>query len=324
MKYFFIFNPGARNGESKKLITRIRGLLTERKVDYEYGLTGSLQDAYLLSQKANLTGYDVVAAVGGDGTINKVLNGFYDNNGLRVSKAKLGVIYTGTSPDFCKSYHVPYCDIEQSIDVLLRGAAAKIEIGKITLAAKMHAELNGQPVQNDSNFITRYFSCCANIGLGASVARYANSGVRKTAGDFLGTFYALIKAFISYHPAEVAILFNGKKELLSGLYNLSVGKTFHIASGIKVKNSLVEGDGNFYVLIVRNVLWAKVPYCLKCIYSGKEIPNSDTVYLKYAKNIEVYGNSNTSEVEFDGDPQGFLPCRIEMAKDKLELINESG
>ncbi|MDP2924464.1 MAG: diacylglycerol kinase family protein [Candidatus Omnitrophota bacterium] len=323
MKYFFIFNPGSRTGQNEKLISRIRGLLNDRKVDYEYGITGSLQDAYLFSQKANLSDYDVVVAVGGDGTINKVLNGFYDDSGLRVSRVKLGVIYTGTSPDFCKSYCVPYVNIEQSIDVLLAGNTTKIQIGKIILAAKMHPELNGKSVRSDPNFITRYFSCCVNIGLGASVARYANSGTRKIAGDYLGTFFALLKAFMSYRPSELSISFNGKEELLSGLYNLSVGKTFHIASGIKVKNSLVEGDDNFYAFTIRNVSWIKVPYYLKCIYSGKEIPNSDTVYLKYTKNIEAHGNSNTPEVEFDGDPQGFLPCRIEMAKDKLELINEA-
>lgn len=324
MKYFFVFNPASRNGTSGKLISRIRGLLNDRKVNYEYGITESLQDAYLQSQKANLSDCDVVVAVGGDGTINKVLNGFYDESGVRVSGAKLGVVYTGTSPDFCKSYSVPYNNIEQSIAVLLAGNTTKIQIGRITFAVKIQFELNGQPVWHDSQFITRYFSCCANIGLGASVARYANSGVRKIAGDFLGTFSALIKAFMNYRPSGLSVSFNGKKELLTGLYNFSVGKTFHIASGIKVKNTLSQGDDSFYVLTVRNVSWIKVLHCLKSIYSGKEIRNSDTVYLKYAKDIEVYGNSNILEVEFDGDPQGFLPCRITMAKDKLELINEAG
>ena len=323
MKYYFIFNPCSRNGKSEKSISRIRGLLDNKKINYEYSITESLQDAYLLSQKANLSAYDVVVAVGGDGTINKVLNGFYNDNGLRVSKAKMGVIYAGTSPDFCKSYRTPYNSIQKSIDVLLNGNSTKIQIGKIILASKMVSTLDGLPITDDANFITRYFSCCVNFGLGASVARFANSGVRMIAGDFLGTLTALIKAFISYRPSELAVSFDGKKEQISQLYNLFVGKTFHVASGIKVNNVLKEGDGNFYALTARNVNWIKAPYCLKSIYSGKKISNSDSIYLKYAKNVEVYGNSDNPEVEFDGDPQGFLPCRIEMAKDKLELINEA-
>ena len=137
MNYYFIFNPGSRNGKSKKSISLIRGLLNDRKINYEYGITESMQDAYLLSQKANLSGYDVVVAVGGDGTINKVLNGFYDDNCLRVSKTKMGVVYTGTSPDFCKSYCIPYNSIQKSIDVLLNGNTTKIQIGKIILASTM-------------------------------------------------------------------------------------------------------------------------------------------------------------------------------------------
>jgi diacylglycerol kinase family enzyme len=324
MKYFLIFNPGSRNGQSEKLVSRIHGLLKGRGVNYEYDITKSLQDAYLLSQKANSAGYDAVVAVGGDGTINKVLNGFYDDNGLRISKARFGVIYTGTSPDFCKSYRIPHTNIERSIDVLLAGNITRIQIGKIILAAKMNPEYSGKPVISGSDLITRYFSCCANIGLGATVARYANSGVRKLVGDNLGTFSALIKAFMSFRPAELSISINGQEERLSRLFNLSIGKTFNIASGIKVKNRLVEGDDSFYALIVRNVGWTKVPYCLKSIYSGQEIPNSETVCLKYAKHIEIYDHNSASEVEFDGDPQGFLPCRIEMAKDKLELMNEAG
>ncbi|MFH1876191.1 MAG: diacylglycerol kinase family protein [Candidatus Omnitrophota bacterium] len=323
MKYFLIFNPGSRDGQSEKRIPRIHRLLKERAIDYEYGITGSPQDAYALSQKANASGYDVVVAVGGDGTVNKVLNGFYDDTGLRTSNARFGVIYTGTSPDFCKSYCVPYGNIEQSINVLLAGTSTKIQIGKITLAARMNLELNGKSARSGPDFIARYFSCCANIGLGAAVARYANSGARKMVGDCLGTFSALVKVFMNYHPSEVSISFNGKKELVSRLYNLSVGKTFHVASGIKVKNNLVEGDDNFYVLIIRNISWLRVPYCLKCIYSGKEIPRTGSVCLTYAQYIEISGTSDTPEVEFDGDPQGFLPCRIEMAKEKLELIHEA-
>lgn len=312
MRYFFVFNPGSRNGKSEDLISRLRSLLSAKNIQYEYGITQSLDDAQALSRKANLSAYDVVVAVGGDGTINKVLNGFYDDQGARSSKAKMGVVYTGTSPDFCKSYHVPYGDIARSIDALLAGKTTKIQVGKITLSENAKS--------NES--VVRYFSCCANIGLGAAVARHANSGIRKTTGDFLGTLSALIKAFINYRPLELRVSFDDKAEILTGLCNISVGKTFHIASGIKVNYSFNEGDGNLYILTVRNVGWMKVPYCLWTIYSGRPISNSDTIRLEYAKKIEISRDGRASEVEFDGDPQGFLPCRIEMAKDELELINE--
>jgi diacylglycerol kinase family enzyme len=315
MRYFFIFNPGSRNGKSEELISRLRSLLNAKNFQFEYGVTQSLDDAYVLSRKANLSACDVIVAVGGDGTINKVLNGFFDDQGMRLSKAKMGVIYTGTSPDFCKSYNIPYRCFERAVDVLLAGKTTKIQIGKIALSDKEH---------QDGATVTRYFSCCANIGLGAAVARYANSGIRKTTGDFFGTLTALIKAFMNYRPQDISVSLDGTKSILARIINLSVGKTFHIASGIKVNNTLVSGDGRFYVLTARNIGWLNVPYCLWIVYSGRKISNSDSIRLDYAKRIEISGSGYANEIEFDGDPQGFLPCSIEMASDELELINEAG
>lgn len=314
MRYFFVFNPGSRNGKSEDLISRLRSLLSAKNIQYEYGITQSLDDAQALSRKANLSAYDVVVAVGGDGTINKVLNGFYDDQGMRLSKVKMGIVYTGTSPDFCKSYNIPYRCLERAVDVLLAGNVTKIQVGKILLSGNAHS---------DGTTITRYFSCCANIGLGAAVARYANSGIRKKVGDFLGTLTALVKAFKNYRPQDLSVSLDGTKTTLTKLINLSIGKTFHIASGIKVNNTLSRGDSRFYVLTARNIGWLNVPYCLRTIYSGRPISNSDLIRLDYAKKIEISGGHG-NEIEFDGDPQGFLPCSIEMARDELELINEAG
>ena len=87
-------------------------------------MTECLHDAYLLSKNANNEGYDVIVAVGGDGTINKVLNGFYDDQGKRISRSRFAVIYTGTSPDFCKSYGIPL-DIERAVNFIIRGHSKK-------------------------------------------------------------------------------------------------------------------------------------------------------------------------------------------------------
>ena len=59
---------------------------------------------------------------------------------------------------------------------------------------------------------------------------------------------------------------------------------------------------------------------LKRIYSGKEFPNSAFLTVDLAKRIEINNESRKSEVEFDGDPAGYLPCSIEMAKDKLPVL----
>ncbi len=322
MRYFLIINPGSGGEKSREKLDKILSTLNERSIEFDYKLTDSLEDAYNLSVMGNKNGYDVILAVGGDGTINRVINGFYDQLGRRISAAKLAVIHTGTSPDFCKSYNVPL-DMDQAINIALVGKNKKILIGKISHTCECEKNLDGQPLgEKKENVQTSYFACCANIGLGASVARGANSGIRKYLGDFAGTFLSLIRTLLNYKPNNFTVSFDGQKQVLENLYNLAVGKTTYIASGIKVKNDLSSAEGRFYNLIIKEISIANLTSVIRRIYSGKRFANNNTMSLQYARVIEVYGNGRNPELEFDGDPRGFLPCVIEAAVDPLELICE--
>lgn len=322
MRYFLILNPGSRGGKSVRKFKQIFSLLDKDNIHYGYKITTSLEDAYEFSAAANEQGYDVIVAVGGDGTINRVLNGFYEKEGKRVSSAKFGVIYTGTSPDFCKSYHIPL-PLEQAVDTLVKGKSKKIAIGKIKHISFYDETLDQKalPIENDK-VTTSYFACCANIGIGPYLARSANSGIRKYLGDFGGTFIALLKTLLHYKPKDFTINFDGKVQKLQRVFNLSVGKTTYIASGIKVNNDLSCEDGRFYNLIVKNMGFFNWIGVFKKIYSGKKFINDPIISLQYAERIEVCGNSQHPEIEFDGDPRGFLPCSIERAQEPLELICE--
>ncbi len=321
MSYFLILNPGSGGGESKSYFSRILQIFNRAGVNYNYEQTEELEDAYQLSRQANRAGYEVVVAVGGDGTINRVINGFYDGAGQRLSSAKLGVIHTGTSPDFCKSYGLPL-KVEAAARLILTGTSKRIPMGQIQLKEEFEPQLVGKSIAASESSITSYFGCCANVGLGAQLARAANSGIRKLAGDKLGTLLALLKTLYSYQPVEFTICRDKQEEKLAKLYNLSVGKTFYIASGIKVNHQLTDEDKRLYNLIIQHVSLTRLPQILSTLYSGSEIENNDLVKLEYSKSIEIYGTSQHPEVECDGDPVGYLPCKIEQAADKLELICE--
>lgn len=294
-------------------------MLNEANVDYQYKETKSLNDAYNLSLDANKKNYDVIVAVGGDGTINQVLNGFFDEAGKRISKAKFGIIYSGTSPDFCKSYNIPI-DTEEAVKVLLYRKSRRIQAGKVFFSKENIKELDGKSIDENKEYEVKYFGCCANIGLGATLAQNANSGIRKYLGDFLGTFISLIKILIVFKANDYTIIRDGKKEIVKKLYNISVGRTKYIASGIRVNNNLDDCDGRFYSLTVSKLNLYNTLSVIKRVYSGKEFPNSAFLSMDYLRNIEIYGNYLNPEVEFDGDPAGFLPCKIEIAEDELELI----
>ncbi|MGE4283702.1 MAG: diacylglycerol kinase family protein [Clostridia bacterium] len=321
MRYYLVLNPGSKGGKSRKTFERIFQLFHQNNIEFDYKITASLQDAYKFSVDANQKGYDIIVAVGGDGTINRVVNGFYDAEGNRTSTtAILGVIYTGTSPDFCKSYHIPTI-LDQAVQVLLTGKTKSIQIGKIVHTCIYDAQYDNQPVsQVKTGLKTTYFTCCANIGIGAALARRANGGVRKYIGDIAGTFLSLIITLWRYQPSSFTVGFDGNMRRIEKVFNLSIGKTTFIASGIKVKNDLLPEDKRFYHLLVKSLRWTNWLSVFRAIYSGKQITNNALISLQYAEKIEVYGNHQNPEIEFDGDPGGFLPCTIETAQYAIELI----
>lgn len=316
MKYFLIMNPKSKGGKSKKKFDRIFSLLNQAKVDYEYTFVYTLEEAYQKSVEANKKSiFDIVVAVGGDGTINNVINGFYNKEGHRLSKAKFAVIYTGTSPDFCKSYGISI-HTDEAVKTLLRAQSRSILIGKLLVAQIPPVERTN----SDAKFKIQYFACCANIGIGASIARRANGGIRKYFGDYVGTFLSMLISIAKYKANTFKVCMDGKAIEIPKLYNLSVGITKYIASGIKVHNDKELHSASFYCLETKALNLRNTPSTLKRVYSGKQIKTSKTLALSYLNTIEVKANLQNPEVELDGDPIGYLPCSIDAAKDCLHLI----
>lgn len=283
--------------------------MKESGIDYQYHITKSLHDAYKVSKEANTKNFDAIIAVGGDGTINAVLNGFYNDKGYRISSSKFGIIYTGTSPDFCKSYHIPL-KLEQAVKDIISCKTIKIRIARIMLSS----EASGKISQ------TRFFACCANVGLGAELARRANSGMRKYFGDFLGTFISLILTLVKFKSNDFTLRIDGENKTIKNGINLSLGLTKYIASGIKVNFDTQNHKDQFYLMTAQNLTFSRIIPLLKKVYSGKSFKNTDYLSLSYCKQIEIFSNDQNPEVEFDGDPAGFLPCTIELAKEALDLI----
>ena len=133
----------------------------------------------------------------------------------------------------------------------------------------------------------------------------------------------MLKTLIFYRANDFTVVSDSEKFNIRKLYNLSVGRTKYIASGIKVNNTIESGDGRFYCMLVQNLNLFKAPSLIRKVYSGKKIINNSHLSLSYCRSIEIYGNSLNSEVEFDGDPGGYLPCKIEMASEPLDLLVEA-
>jgi len=308
LKTILIINPLSRSGRSKKYLSGIIRSCKELFGELDYMQASTYTSLRKLSEEANKKNVDIIVSVGGDGTINSVLNGFYDKEGKRISKSRLGVIYTGTSPDFCKSYHVPL-DHGAAIDCMKSGYTRQVMPGKIRFRC----------LKDSSAEETRYFFCCANIGIGAGIARDANK-IRKYTGDLGGTFISLLKNLLTFKRKRLFLQLDHKIDCIEKATNISIGRTPYIASGIKVNNERITDNDCFYVIIASDLSWYNFPGLLRQIYSGN-IGNTKYLRFNTGKNIILNSDEKDVEVEFDGDPAGYLPCYISLAEEPIELFS---
>lgn len=306
MKCHLVLNRASRSGMAGRKYAKIFHLLQEEGIEYDCTYAESYQLMKDASAKAQEGNYDAIVAVGGDGTINAVINGFFDDSGALRSGKMMGVIYTGTSPDFCKSYGIPL-DLEEAVSILAKPKVRAITLGRIRLA--------GSPDGKDARI--KYFSCCASVGIGAMVAQKANA-VRKYLGDTGGTFYAILYSLARFRRIELKIRLSSGERSCQKVTNLFIGRTKYIASGLRVSREIPDSDRRFYILCVRDLNLGRLPGLLAQLYRG-DTRQSRVMEVDYSTKMEIE-TTPISMVEFDGDPAGYTPCSIEVSLYPLKLI----
>jgi len=304
-KYYLIMNPTCRSGRGKKTFRKILSIFESKGLTFDYKLTQGYEDATFIAAEAIKNGWNNIIAVGGDGTICEVLNGFFIEPDIS-RKAKLGVIHVGTSPDFNRYHNIPV-NFEKAIDTIIKGESSLIDLGKIAYK------------DNNNEDIVRYFGSNVNVGMGPLIAGKANARHRKYLGDFLGTLCATLGSLLRFKPTELEVSVDKQKISFENLINITVGKDPYLASGMRVFHDISHDDGKLYILTIQNTsmfsLLANVPN----LYIG-DFLNYKGAKLKYAQEVVIEHNSKYPMIEFDGDVKGYLPAKIVVMPKALEVI----
>ncbi len=198
--YYFIINPHSKSGYGMSIWKKAEAILKEREVSYEARFTEYTGHAQKLAgQIAHLSRPCTLSVLGGDGTLNEVINGLAQTE---FSHVTLGYIPTGSGNDFARALNIS-CDVEQCINAILSPSqCTAVDIG---LAR----------TQENS----RYFLVSSGIGYDADICRNVMVSPLKKAMNkiHLGKLtYVLIalKLLIQYKGCSVSIRMD-KKEITS-------------------------------------------------------------------------------------------------------------
>ena len=136
-----IVNPVAGAGRTAKKWPQIMSLLKGIGLHFEHDITEAPGHAIELAKSAVGKGYRLVVSVGGDGTINEIVNGLHDAGSM--ADVMLGIISTGTGSDYIRSLGIPRACEEacqpKAVDFNQKATERELEIGTIVMATGYEA-----------------------------------------------------------------------------------------------------------------------------------------------------------------------------------------
>ena len=243
---YFVINPRSGNGNLKKLIPLIRLRFDSLGIPYDIHITQSSGDATAVARRA-AGKYPVVVAVGGDGTVNEVVNGLVDVGGI------LGVLPVGSGNDFSKAIGLP-SRLDQCLEVAVRQKTKSIDLGYIAAVTRTKEQKS------------RYFINMAGIGLDALVANEARKiswirGVGKYA-------IAAARVLIRFSPTDSSLKCDEFESAGNHLL-ISVGNGQSSGGGFYLTPDAVLDDGVFDVCIAKDVSLPETLKIFPFVFAGK-------------------------------------------------------
>lgn len=239
--YYFIVNPVAGNGLSKKAAADIAKKLDSENIEYEIVYTSSKGHATELAAKAKDRGIKSIVAVGGDGTVLEVASGLF------YSDCVLGIIPSGTGNDLIKALGIAK-DPLLALEVILGGHIRIVDTG----------------LCGDRPFLNAF-----GTGLDAQVVIKTNK-VKKIFKGFLAYLAGIFMAFVTFDPPPITVE-TDKMHITQKMMFLSIANGICIGGGINIAPKAIPDDGFLDMLIIDKVSKPEVLRYLPTFMKGTHL-----------------------------------------------------
>jgi len=303
-KTVFIVNPHAGNRSTGKEWPRIENKARDLLGPFETCLTEGPGDATRITRERLLKGADRIICVGGDGTLNEVVNGFLDENTPLRKDAVLGFLPNGTGCDFSRTMPIP-TGMEASLDTIREDYSHTIDLGHIRFC------------DHDGNTRTRYFHNIASFGLGGEVVDRVNR-TSKAFGPFLTFIWGTLVSLFAYGKKRVSIRVDGGEEQTVDVLNIAIANGRYHGGGMLVAPDALTDDGLFHVTIIRAMNLPLVFWHLPKLYLGG-IENIRQVTIATGKRV-IAASGQRVLLDIDGEQPGTLPAELTIVPGAIDMV----
>jgi diacylglycerol kinase (ATP) len=246
-------------------------------------------------------GATLLVAVGGDGTLNEVVNGLVRSGGT----AELATIPLGTGMDFVRTFGIP-TSFDGAVRTAVHGTARTIDVGRVRFR-----EWSGATAE-------RYFANVGSVGMSAAVAQRAN-GMSKRLGGKATFFYALVRVFLEWQNTEVSVELDGKDGIRrdARMHDVIVANGRWHGGAMRLAPDAEPDDGMFDVVLIGDITKRDFVTTAPKIYKGTYLAHPK-VELLHASAVAVDAQGHLP-IELDGEQVGTTPATFEVVPGALRV-----
>ncbi|MCZ0702896.1 diacylglycerol kinase (ATP) [Natronobacillus azotifigens] len=285
-----IYNPTSGREGFKKDIPEVLQKFEQAGYETSVHATTCAGDATEAAKCAVARGFDTVVAVGGDGTINEVINGIAE----AAHRPKLGIIPAGTTNDFARALGLPK-NINKAVEVILTDKTKALDVGRV----------NGH-----------YFVNIAGGGKLTEVSYEVPSKLKTVLGQ-LAYFIKGIELLPMLHPIHTKIEYDGnlfEEEIMLFL----VANTNSVGGFEKLAPEAKMDDGLFDLLVLKKTNMAEFVRIISALTRGNHFDDPKVFHAR-AREIKIHTDEKM-QLNIDGEYGGVLPGEFINFKQHIEYF----
>jgi len=305
--WYVIINPHAGSKKTQADWPVIRKLLEAEGLNIECVFTEHQYHATELAKNAiQANGFLKIIVVGGDGTLNEVLNGVFLQDKYKPTDIKIGVISVGTGNDWGRMYGMPHDYLEQ-IKIIKRSKTFLQDVGKVSY-------------YHHSKEKVHYFMNIAGMGFDALVAKKTNIAKQKGAGGVFTYLFNLLAGLFQFSHNYLEIDREGERIFSGNVFSMSIGICSYNGGGMMQLPYAISDDGLFDVTLIKKTTRLKVVRNIKNLYDGSFVKMKEVeTYTGEQFTISAVPQKSVF-LETDGESLGHSPLNFTLLPLAIKVI----
>lgn len=302
--WLILVNPNAGTKKGVKDWDKIKYFLEESGLFYKHIITKKKGHAINITSDGIKNGFRKFLVVGGDGTLNEVVNGVFNQNEIPSNEFLIGMIPVGTGNDWCRMFKVPF-NYQEAVKTLKQENIFTQDIGKVKY---FEGEIEK----------SRYFINVAGIGYDALVAAKTNKDKARGRGGPLVYIKNLFTSLLFYKHTDTEIIIDNMASYRCKTFSMGVGICKYNGGGMKQLPNAIPNDGLLDVTLIKKLGKFIVLKEISRLYDGSFI-NHPKVSTFIGKRITIQSNPAIS-LEADGESLGYSPFEFEIIPQSLKVV----